>query len=67
MSKKLQFQGEKSLSIGPKLAITSWYTFVIESNKGNVCDIESLLACLFAFACLVSYWKVIDRHFMQRQ
>ena len=25
MSKKLQFQGEKSPSIGPKVAITSWY------------------------------------------
>ena len=27
MSKKLQFQGEKSPSIGPKLAITFWYLF----------------------------------------
>ena len=27
MSKKLQFQSEKSPSIGPKVAITSWYLF----------------------------------------
>ena len=25
MRKKLQFQGEKSYSMGPKVAITTWY------------------------------------------
>ena len=29
MSKKLQFQGEKSPSIGPKVAITSWYLLCV--------------------------------------
>ncbi len=29
MSKRLQFQGEKSPSIGPKVAITSWYALCV--------------------------------------
>ncbi len=33
-AQKLQFQGEKSLSIGPKVAITSWYLLCVAGAAG---------------------------------
>jgi protein-S-isoprenylcysteine O-methyltransferase Ste14 len=66
--KKLQFQGEKSLSLGPKLVITSWYlacvagavwlTFAgpIELNRpGNTGRQVALLACVVIYVARATH------------
>ncbi len=66
--KKLQFQGEKSLSLGPKLAITTWYlacvagavwlTFAgpIELNRpGNTGRQVALLACVVVYVARAAH------------
>lgn len=68
MSDKLQFQGEKSPSIGPKVAITSWYlicvagavwlTFsdLVERNRpGSPGRQAALLACVVVYVARAAH------------
>jgi protein-S-isoprenylcysteine O-methyltransferase Ste14 len=68
MSKKLQFQGEKSPSIGPKVAITSWYLFCgagavwltfsapMELNRtGSLGRQVALLACVVVYVARAAH------------
>ena len=68
MSKKLQFQGEKSPSLGPKVAITSWYLLCVagaawltffattESNRpGSAGRQVALLACVVIYVARAAY------------
>ena len=68
MGQKLQFQGEKSPSTGPKVAITSWYLLCVagavwltfsaamESNRpGNPARQVALLACVVIYVARAAH------------
>jgi hypothetical protein len=68
MSKKLQFQGEKSLSMGPKVAITSWYALCVAvavlltfsasmdlNRPGSPSRQVALLACVVIYVVRAAY------------
>ncbi len=76
MSKRLQFQGEKSPSIGPKLAITCWYVlcstgavwlalFAPELNRSGIASRQAaLLACAVIYVARAAHTLFV---FVRRQ